>query len=98
MYPGKFNGVLSLATIVDTVSPRLFVRLEPAHHDPVEFVRALDIGEMPAFGHLLVARSRHEGGEAAVLARRRALILGAAENERRHPDPGEAARIYAETP
>ena len=40
--------------------PRPLMRLEPAHHDAVEFVRALDIGEMPAAGDLLVARARHQ--------------------------------------
>ncbi len=45
---------------------------------------------MPAPGQLLVARAGDEGGEAAVLAGRRSGIVGAAEDEGRHPHRGEA--------
>src|SRR5436309_11270151 len=60
------------------------LRFEPAHHDPVESVGMLDIGEMAGVGDFLVAAAGNEPTETLVLAWRRAGILGTADHEGRN--------------
>src|SRR5208282_321642 len=75
--PGATDGEAAASLV------RAALRLEPTHHDPVERLGMLDIGEMAGVGDLLVAAARNQPGEAPVLARRCAGILGAAHNQGR---------------
>jgi len=65
------------------------LRFEPIHHDPVECFGMLDIGEVPGVGDFLVATAGDQPGEAPVLARRRARIVGAAYHQGRHAKCGK---------
>src|SRR5689334_587754 len=65
-------------------SARSLMLFEPAEHDPVEGVRSLDIREMLHAGDFLVARVRHQPGEAAVFAGRGAGIVRPAHDQERH--------------
>src|SRR5208283_7517 len=59
---------------------------EPAHHDPVECLGVLDIGEMAGLGDLLVAPAGNQTGEPPVFGRRRARIVGAAHDKSRNAE------------
>ena len=58
----------------------------------MEGVGALDIGEMARVCDLLVATARDELGDALVTGGRRALVVGAADGERRHLELRQRAR------
>ena len=84
---GAARGVSIASTSPSFISHALrpsWPRLEPAQHDAVEGVGMLDIGEMPGVGDLLVAAAGDELGDALVAGGRRALIIGAADHQRRH--------------
>jgi hypothetical protein len=72
-------------------SAGLELGFEPAHHDPVERLGLLDIGEMAGVGDLLVAAAGNQPGETPVLARRCARILGAAQHQGRDAERGNCA-------
>src|SRR5262245_53881489 len=59
-------------------------RLEPVEEDAIEGIGALDIGEVARVGDLLVAAAGDELGNALVAGRWRSLVVGAADDERRH--------------
>src|SRR5581483_9012244 len=63
--------------------------VEPAHHNSVEHVGMLDIGEMPGVGDLLVASAGDELGDALVAGGWRAGIVAAAHHQGRYLDRGE---------
>src|ERR1700736_4706440 len=65
------------------------MRVEPSHHDAVEGLWMLDIGEMPGVRDLLVAAAGDELGDALVAGGRRPLVIGAADDQGRDLHRGQ---------
>src|SRR2546421_12880976 len=62
---------------------------QPSQENLIEGLGALDVGEMPRVGDLLVACARDQLGDAPILCRGRARILAAADDQGRYLERGQ---------